>query len=80
MAVRCGNDEGYFDFAQDDGKLETKTRIENFDPGFQMFPRRCRSGGSPVPISNGWMTVAPASDFQSRHVIFCDDLASWFLK
>jgi hypothetical protein len=34
VAVRCGNDEGYFDFAQDDNKLETKTRIENFDPGF----------------------------------------------
>jgi hypothetical protein len=22
----------------------------NFDPGFQILPRRCRSGGSPVPF------------------------------
>jgi len=38
---------------------------------FEILPRRCRSGGSPVPFSNGWMTVVAASDFQSRPVIFC---------
>ena len=51
--------------------MYNKNPDRNFDPGFQILPRRCRSGGSPVPFSNGWMTVAPASDFQSRPVIFC---------
>ena len=38
---------------------------------FEILPRQCRSGGSPVPFSNGWMTVAAASDFQSRPAILC---------
>ena len=50
--------------------VQQKTRIEISIRVFQILPRRCRSGGSPVPFSNGWMTVAPASDFQSRPVIF----------
>ena len=51
--------------------LSKKTRIEISIRVFQILPRRCRSGGSPVPFSNGWMTVAAASDFQSRPVMFC---------
>ena len=58
-------------FAQNDGKLQTENPDRTFDPGFEILPRRCRSGGSPVPFSNGWMTVAAASDFQSRPAMFC---------
>jgi len=27
-----------------------KNPDRKFDPGFEMLPRRCRSGGSPVPF------------------------------
>src|SRR5881392_2625801 len=40
-----------------------------------MLPRRCRSGGSPFPFRNGWMTVAAASDFQSRPAMFSERLS-----
>jgi len=29
---------------------DTKNPDRKFDPGFEMLPRRCRSGGSPVPF------------------------------
>jgi len=40
------------------------------DSGFKVLPRWCRWGGYPVPLRNGRMTVAAASDFQLRRVIF----------
>jgi hypothetical protein len=32
------------------GSLQQKTRIENSIRVFEILPRRCRSGGSPVPF------------------------------
>src|SRR5207249_4070972 len=58
-----------------------KSRIEFLDSAFKLLPRRCRLGGSPVPFGNGRTTVAGASDFQLRHVIFSKrDQASLVLK
>jgi DNA ligase-1 len=38
--------------AQDDGSCRTKTRIEISIRVFEILPRRCRSGGSPVPFQS----------------------------
>jgi hypothetical protein len=35
------------------------------------YPADAVQADNPFPFSNGWMTVAAASDFQSRPVIFC---------
>ena len=36
-----------------------------FDPGlYEILPRWCRSGDSPVPFRKGWMTVAAEFGFQ----------------
>jgi hypothetical protein len=45
-------------------RLQQKNPDRDFDPGFKLLPRRCRSGDSPVPFRKGWMTVAAEFGFQ----------------
>jgi hypothetical protein len=51
--------------------VHLKPRIEIRSGVLKCYPADAVQADHPFPFSNGWMTVAPASDFQSRHVIFC---------
>ena len=55
---------------------DTKNPDRKFDPGLKYYPADAVQADHPFPFSNGWMTVAAASDFQSRPVILCDNPAS----
>jgi hypothetical protein len=64
-------------FAQDDRACRhKKTRIEVSIRVLKYYPADAVQADHPFPFSNGWMTVAAASDFQSRPVILCDNPAS----
>jgi hypothetical protein len=56
--------------------LSKKTRIEVSIRVLKYYPADAVQADHPFPFSNGWMTVAAASDFQSRPVILCDNPAS----
>jgi hypothetical protein len=57
-------------------KCLQKNPDRKFDPGLKCYPADAVQADHPFPSSNGWMTVAAASDFQSRPVMFCDNPAS----
>jgi len=64
-------------FAQDDCETShEKTRIELAIRVLKCYPADAVQADHPFPFSNGWMTVAAVSDFQSRPVILCDNPAS----
>jgi hypothetical protein len=41
----------------------------------EYYPADAVQADHPFPFSNGWMTVATASDFQSRPAMFCGRLS-----
>src|SRR5262245_11046445 len=51
--------------------VNKKTRIEVLIRVLKCYPADAVQADHPFPFSNGWMTVAAASDFQSRPVILC---------
>jgi hypothetical protein len=52
-------------------------RTDNSTRVLKCYPADAVQADHPFPFSNGWMTVAAASDFQSRPAILCDNLASY---
>jgi hypothetical protein len=62
---------GILRFAQNDKLLSKKTRIETSIRVLKCYPADAVQADHPFPFSNGWMTVAAASDFQSRPAILC---------
>jgi len=62
--------------AKTDCAIPIKNPDLNFDPGLKCYPANAVQADHPFPFSNGRMTVAAASDFQSRPAIFCDNPAS----
>jgi len=56
--------------AKIDCATPTKNPDLNFDPGLKCYPANAVQADHPFPFSNGRMTVAAASDFQLRPVMF----------
>jgi hypothetical protein len=76
LASRASSAALQLRFAQNDKSPHEKTRIEVSIRVLKSYPADAVQADHPFPFSNGWMTVAAASDFQSRPVILCDNPAS----